>query len=299
LRCTVEKIDVASRGHSDVVSRFDSEIFPITTSRGKRESPFLRNFPCGEGLSLLDVWACAQAARLNQAVAGHPLPLALDYHHRVFCPLRWRKAHLAISESTAHRYTLQDPDVRLMLQVRDDDNAAAFEELMIRYQNRLVSLLAHQVGRRDMAEDLAQDVFLRVYRSRERYVPGAKFSTWLFTIANNVALNAMRTLARRKEVNLAAPSAAETGANPIEVRALAASGLMPTRQFDKAELLQIIQRAIETLNDRQRMAVLLCKFEHMSYVEIGEIMEMTPQAIKSLLSRARSKLREVIEPYVT
>ena len=206
---------------------------------------------------------------------------------------------MSISESTAQRYTLQDPDVRLMLQVRDDDNAAAFEELMQRYQNRLVSLLAHQVGRRDMAEDLAQDVFLRVYRSRERYVPGAKFSTWLFTIANNVALNAMRTLARRKEVNLAAPSAAETGANPIEVRALAASGLMPTRQFDKAELLQIIQRAIETLNDRQRMAVLLCKFEHMSYVEIGEIMEMSPQAIKSLLSRARSKLREVIEPYVT
>jgi RNA polymerase sigma-70 factor (ECF subfamily) len=186
-----------------------------------------------------------------------------------------------------------------MLQVRDDDNAAAFEELMQRYQNRLVSLLAHQVGRRDMAEDLAQDVFLRVYRSRNRYVPGAKFSTWLFTIANNVALNAVRTLARRKEVNLATPSAAETGANPIEVKALAASGLMPTRQFDKAELLQIIQKAIETLNDRQRMAVLLCKFEHMSYVEIGEIMEMSPQAIKSLLSRARGKLREVIEPYVT
>jgi RNA polymerase sigma-70 factor (ECF subfamily) len=206
---------------------------------------------------------------------------------------------LSISESTAQRYTLQDPDVRLMLQVRDDDNAAAFEELMQRYQNRLVSLLAHQVGRRDMAEDLAQDVFLRVYRSRKRYVPGAKFSTWLFTIANNVALNAVRTLARRKEVNLAAPSAAETGGNAIEVKALAASGLMPTRQFDKAELLQIIQRAIETLNDRQRMAVLLCKFEHMSYVEIGEIMEMSPQAIKSLLSRARGKLREVIEPYVT
>ena len=290
---------MASRGCSGVVSRFDSEIFLITIRSGKSELPFLRNFPCGEGLSLLEVWACARSARLNQAVAGHPPPLALNYHHRVFSPLRWRTAHLSISESTAHRYTLQDPDVRLMLQVRDDDNAAAFEELMIRYQNRLVSLLAHQVGRRDMAEDLAQDVFLRVYRSRERYVPGAKFSTWLFTIANNVALNAMRTLARRKEVNLAAPSAAETGANPIEVRALAASGLMPTRQFDKAELLQIIQRAIETLNDRQRMAVLLCKFEHMSYVEIGEIMEMSPQAIKSLLSRARSKLREVIEPYVT
>ena len=78
-----------------------------------------------------------------------------------------------------------------MLEVRDD-KAAAFEELMLRYQNRLVTVLEHLVGRRDLAEDLAQDVFLRVYRARKRYVPGAKFSTWLFTIANNVASNALQ-----------------------------------------------------------------------------------------------------------
>ena len=84
-----------------------------------------------------------------------------------------------ITESTAQRYTLQDPDVRLMLQVRDDD-ASAFEELMLRYQNRMVTLLTHLVGKRDLAEDLAQDVFLRVYRARKRYVPGSKSaaSTW-------------------------------------------------------------------------------------------------------------------------
>ena len=99
---------------------------------------------------------------------------------------------MSISESTAERYTLADPDVRLMLQVRDDD-AQAFEELMLRYQNRVLSLLAHLVGRRDLAEDLTQEVFLRVYRARKRYVPGAKFSTWLFTIAGNVASNALRT----------------------------------------------------------------------------------------------------------
>ena len=98
------------------------------------------------------------------------------------------QATLAITESTAERYTLADPDVRLMLLVRDDD-PRAFEELMLRYQNRLVSLLAHLTGQRDIAEDLAQDVFLRVYRARKRYVPGAKFSTWLFTIAGNVAAN--------------------------------------------------------------------------------------------------------------
>ena len=84
-----------------------------------------------------------------------------------------------------------------MLQVRDDD-AQAFEELMLRYQNRVLSLLAHLVGRRDLAEDLTQEVFLRVYRARKRYVPGAKFSTWLFTIAGNVASNALRTKSRRQ-----------------------------------------------------------------------------------------------------
>jgi RNA polymerase sigma-70 factor (ECF subfamily) len=73
---------------------------------------------------------------------------------------------------------------------------------------------------------------------------------------------------------------------------------MPTRQIDKAELCSAVQQAIETLNDRQRMAVLLAKFEHFSYAEIAEVMNMSPQAIKSLLSRARSKLRETIQPYL-
>jgi len=203
---------------------------------------------------------------------------------------------VVITDSTAAKYTLADPDVRLMLQVRDD-NATAFEELMLRYQNRLVSLLAHMVGRPDMAEDLAQDVFLRVYRARKDYVPGAKFSTWLYTIAGNVASNALRSLARRREVNLASQSN-DTGAHSLENAATAASALMPTRQADNAELREAVQHAIEALNERQRMAVLLAKFEHLSYAEIAEIMDMSPEAIKSLLSRARGKLREVIEPYL-
>ncbi len=208
-----------------------------------------------------------------------------------------RRRRLATSESTAQRFTVQDPDVRLMLQVRDD-NAGAFEELMLRYQNRLVSLLAHLVGRRDLGEDLAQDVFLRVYRARKRYVPGSKFSTWLYTIANNVASNARRGMARRKEVNLVNKNSGEMGGNPLDAAALAASGLMPTRQLDKAELRQVVKLAISALNERQRMAVLLNKFEHLSYEEIAEIMHMSPAAIKSLLSRARCNLRDVLEPYL-
>ncbi len=208
-----------------------------------------------------------------------------------------RRRRLATSESTAQRFTAQDPDVRLMLQVRDD-NAGAFEELMLRYQNRLVSLLAHLVGRRDLGEDLAQDVFLRVYRARKRYVPGSKFSTWLYTIANNVASNARRGMARRKEVNLVNKNSGEMGGNPLDAAALAASGLMPTRQLDKTELREVVKLAISALNERQRMAVLLNKFEHLSYEEIAEIMKMSPSAIKSLLSRARSNLRDVLEPYL-
>ncbi len=206
-------------------------------------------------------------------------------------------AVLAITESTAARYTLADPDVRLMLQVRDDD-AGAFEELMLRYQNRLVSLLGHMVGQPDLAEDLAQDVFMRVYRARKRYVPGAKFSTWLFTIAGNVAANAQRTRSRRHEVRLPA-SASGTSALPIDAVAVAASGLMPTRQLDKAELREAVQQAIAALGERQRMAVLLSKFEHFSYAEIAEIMGLSPEAVKSLLSRARGRLREVLEPYLS
>jgi RNA polymerase sigma-70 factor (ECF subfamily) len=184
-----------------------------------------------------------------------------------------------------------------MLEVRDD-SAAAFEELMLRYQGRLVTVLEHLINNRDQAEDLAQEVFLRVYRARKRYVPGAKFSTWLFTIANNVASNALRSRSRRREVNLAPRESGPMGANPLERMAQASSGQIPTRQLDKAEVRDVVRVALEALNDRQRAAVLLNKFEGMSYADIAETMDLSPQAIKSLLSRARVNLREVLEPYL-
>lgn len=184
-----------------------------------------------------------------------------------------------------------------MLRVRDDD-ADAFAELMLRYQNRMVSLLSHLVGRRDQAEDLAQEVFLRVYRARKRYVPGSKFSTWLYTIAHNVAANALRSRARRKEVHLSPNESGAVGGDPLDAAAVDASGLMPTRLADKAELRDVVQQAVAALNERQRMAVLLNKFEHLSYEEIAEVMQMSGPAVKSLLSRARANLREVLEPYL-
>ncbi|MDZ7617967.1 MAG: sigma-70 family RNA polymerase sigma factor [Patescibacteria group bacterium] len=203
---------------------------------------------------------------------------------------------LVVTESSTRR-ALSDPDVRLMLEVRDG-SAVAFEQLVARYQDRLVTVLDHVVGNRDQAEDLAQEVFLRVYRSRKNYEPGAKFATWLFTIANNTALNALRSRARRREVHLTAPDSGAFRGQPMDRVLHASSSQMPARQFDKAELRSVVRIALESLNERQRMAVLLSKFEDMSYADIAQAMELTPQAIKSLLARARVNLREVLAPYL-
>ena len=202
---------------------------------------------------------------------------------------------MVVSESSARRYAL-DPDVRLMLEVRDG-SAAAFEELVLRYQGRLLTVLRHLVGSREQAEDLTQEVFLRVYRARESYEPGAKFCTWLYAIANNVGANALRSRSRRHEVTLQARDSGPTSAWPLDKMLQASSGQMPARQLDKAEMREIVQMALESLGQRQRMAVLLSKFEGMSYAEIAAVMELSPQAVKSLLSRARENLREVLQPY--
>ena len=202
---------------------------------------------------------------------------------------------VVVSESSARRYAL-DPDVRLMLEVRDG-NAAAFEELVLRYQGRLLTVLKHLVGSREQAEDLTQEAFLRVYRARETYEPGAKFSTWLYTIVNRLAANALRSRSRRREVTLQTRDSGPMGARPLDKMLQASSGQMPARQLDKAETREIVRMALESLGPRQRMAVLLSKFEGMSYAEITAIMELSPQAVKSLLSRARENLREVLQPY--
>jgi RNA polymerase sigma-70 factor (ECF subfamily) len=205
---------------------------------------------------------------------------------------------VSVSESTIERYTAADPDVRLMLQVRDD-SAAAFEELVLRYQNRVIKVLEHLVGRHRNAEDLAQEVFLRVYRARKNYQPGAKFSTWLFTIANNVARNSLRSHSRRHEVSVEMNGRADDAAGPgLAQMAVEESGLSPSRQFARGEMAEVIQQALDTLGERQKMAILLCKFEEMSYAEIAEIMEMSIPATKSLLSRARVNLKQALTPYL-
>jgi RNA polymerase sigma-70 factor (ECF subfamily) len=191
---------------------------------------------------------------------------------------------------------LRDPDIRLMLRVRDDD-AAAFAELVGRFQHRLVAVLHHIAGSPDEAEDLAQEVFLRVYRVRKKYRPKAKFSTWLFTIANNLALNALRDRRRRPVLPLEVRESGPLGPRPAETLAPTRDD-PPAHNLQQQELADVIRRALDDLNERQRVAIVLNKFEDMNYAEIAEVMGLTTKAVKSLLSRARGKLREALQGYV-
>jgi RNA polymerase sigma-70 factor, ECF subfamily len=193
---------------------------------------------------------------------------------------------------------LRDPDVQRMLRVRDGDEVA-FAELVDAYQNRLIGIFTHVLRDNSAAEDLAQEVFLRVYRARHRYQPTAKFATWLFRIANNLASNRLRSVSRRKEVSLKVTDSGPLGPRPEEQLVKEKSALMPARQFDAKEMREIVRQSLETLNDRQRIALLLNKFEHMSYTDIAASMDLSVQAIKSLLTRARENLRVQLEPYLT
>lgn len=184
-----------------------------------------------------------------------------------------------------------------MLRVKDGDEGA-FAQLVSNYQSRLVSIFYNMLGNRETAEDLAQECFLRIYQARHGYEPTAKFATWLYRIANNLASNTRRSFGRRKEVSLSAQDSKMMDATPREQSVPEKSALMPTRQIDTRETREVVREALEDLNDRQRMAVLLHKFEEMSYADISEAMELTPTAVKSLLSRARDNLRETLAGYV-
>ena len=205
---------------------------------------------------------------------------------------------MVTAETLEQQLEARDPDVRLMLQVRDDV-PGAFEVLVDRYQHRLLGVMVHLVGRVEEAEDLTQEVFLRIYRARKGYRPRAKFSTWLFTIANNLALNHLRGKGRNPTVALSSGSDdVERLGGPARRGARLAREGTPSAQMRKVELSDVVREALDVLGEDQKVAVLLNKFEDMSYAEIAEVMGRSEAAVKSLLARARNHLREQLEPYL-
>jgi RNA polymerase sigma-70 factor (ECF subfamily) len=189
-----------------------------------------------------------------------------------------------------------DPSADLMLRVQVGD-AEAFEQLVTLWQDRLVTLFLHHTGDHSTADDLAQEVFLRVYRARESYRQTAKFSTWIHTIANNVASDLRQRAYRRLEHGMPPTTSGSSSAIGLEQIAIAASGQRPAREVDRSELQTVVREAIASLNENQRMAVLLAKFEHCSYEEIAAAMGLSVPAVKSLLFRARDQLRTALESY--
>lgn len=203
---------------------------------------------------------------------------------------------MATGDALEKELEARDPDVRLMLQVKDDVQGA-FETLVERYQHRLLGVMVHLVGRNDEAEDLTQEVFLRIYKARKGYRPRAKFSTWLFTIANNLALNHLRSKGRNPTI---APAGAGNGsqASRPAVEQVASPEGTPSTQMRSVELSEVVREALDGLGEDQKLAVLLSKFEEMSYIEIATVMGRSEAAVKSLLARARMNLRERLEPYL-
>lgn len=183
-----------------------------------------------------------------------------------------------------------ESDLDLMQRIRSGD-AASFETLLRRYRVPLVSYFCRMVRDPAWAEDLAQEVFLRVYKARERYQPEARFTTWLYRIATNLALNAIRD--RRDEVYKSASADPEGGPaleQFIDARPTAEQQLI---QVDRQRL---IRQAVASLPENQRVAVILHKYQEVDYRQIAKILRVSESAVKSLLFRAYEALRERLEP---
>ncbi len=183
-----------------------------------------------------------------------------------------------------------ESDLDLMLRVRDGD-AASFEVLLRRYRFPLVGYFRRMVRDQALAEDLAQEVFLRVYKSRERYQPDARFTTWLYRIATNLALNAIRD--RRDELSGSQDDDSEGGA--VLERFVDPSPTVEQRlvQRDRERL---IRESVESLPENQRAAVILHKYQEVDYRQIAGILSISESAVKSLLFRAYETLRVRLEP---
>ncbi|MFZ0037952.1 MAG: sigma-70 family RNA polymerase sigma factor [Candidatus Acidiferrales bacterium] len=184
-------------------------------------------------------------------------------------------------------------DVQLMLEAKAGDDAS-FELLLQRYRTPVVSFIYRMVRDTATAEDLSQEVFIRVYRARAKYAPSAKFTTWLFRIATNLALNRIRdTRYRLSEISLDAPTEEREPSMELPAREMRVDQLMLER--DRAAM---IRNAVEALPEKQRIAVLLHKYEDMDYVEIAKVLECSEAALKSLLFRAYETLRVQLAPLV-
>ncbi len=188
-----------------------------------------------------------------------------------------------------------DPDAALMLRVKQGD-MEAFEELVEKHKQPIVNFVGRTLQDATEAEDLAQNVFVQVFKSAGRYRVSAKFSTWLFTIARNLCLNEIRRRSRHPADSLDAehPDQENQPFRQFEDRKLFSA----PDQLLQGELLAKVEEAIANLPETQRTALLLCREEELSYEEIAEVLGCSVSATKSLIHRGRETLKRKLKPYL-
>jgi RNA polymerase sigma-70 factor (ECF subfamily) len=188
-----------------------------------------------------------------------------------------------------------EPDATLMLRVKQGDGAA-FAELVDRYKQPILNLVYRMLHDATEAEDLAQNVFVQVFRSAHRYEVSAKFSTWLFTIARNLALNELRRRSRHpaESMDTTRPEQDDQPLQQFEDKKTAS----PPERLLQGELEEKIERAVAALPENQRTAILLCRQDELSYEEIAKVLGCSLSATKSLIHRGRETLKHKLKPYL-
>jgi RNA polymerase sigma-70 factor (ECF subfamily) len=188
-----------------------------------------------------------------------------------------------------------DPDAALMLRVKRGDRAA-FTELVEKYKQPLFNFVFRTLRDEAESEDVAQNTFLQVYKSRDRYERTAKFSTWLFTIARNLCLNEIRRRSRHPAESIE-ENHAEYEDQPRQ-QYEDKSHIAAPEKLLHGELAQKIEEALAELPENQRTAILLCRQDELSYEEIAEVLDCSLSATKSLIHRGRETLKEKLKPYL-
>ena len=188
---------------------------------------------------------------------------------------------------------MTDSDAQTMLRFAAGDEGA-FNYLVEKYHPQVINIIYRFLGRVAEAEDLAQEVFVNVYRSAARYRPSAKFSTWLYRIVANHCLNYRRDTWRYKVFSLDAEDSSERTAaqNLLDENAPG-----PADRAERGELRDKVLAAVNALPANQRMAVILVSYRGLSQREIGEVLEVGEKAVKSLMARARENLRRSLAKF--
>lgn len=188
-----------------------------------------------------------------------------------------------------------DPDAALMLRVKRGDRAA-FAALVEKYKQPLFNFVFRTLRDEIETEDVAQNTFFQVWKSRARYERTAKFSTWLFTIARNLCLNEIRRRSRHPADSLEEthPDHEDQPSRQYEDK----KNFLPTESALHGELAQKIEEALAELPENQRTAILLCRQEELSYEEIAEVLDCSLSATKSLIHRGRETLKEKLKAYL-